>query len=148
MAIPDDVWDDLIDMIDVVPGQLKNRGPLAIRWASEDLIDELIEVGHLKVDGGRLTRTRASVDAARLWPVLPEDGSAIGNLWSRAELGWNSTRRYEIAKRLLLATEQVAVGRGRGGSVRRLNGAGPRRRLPSQLVPSKPPRAEKEQECR
>ncbi|WP_460871082.1 class I SAM-dependent DNA methyltransferase [Nocardioides pakistanensis] len=80
----------------------------------------MVEVGHLTVDGGRVTRTKASVDAAALWDVLPEDGSTIGNQRARERLGWKSERRYEAAKALLLATGEIALGRGRGGSVRRL----------------------------
>ena len=80
---------------------------------------ELIEVGHLSVDGGRVSRTKTSVDAATLWEVVPEDGSTIGNQRARTELGWKSERRYEAAKALLLATDEIALGRGRGGSIRR-----------------------------
>lgn len=123
MPIPDDVWNDLIDM---QPGELKNVGPLARRWGSDDLVFALIDTGHLKADGGRVSRTKTSEDAALLWDVLPEDGATIGNQRACAELGWKSNRRYEAAKALLLATDEISLGRGRGGSVRRkLVGAGP-----------------------
>ena len=115
MPIPDDVWNELIEM---QPGELKNRGPLATRWG-EGQVDDLIEAGHLAAEGGRVSRTKVSVDAESLWEILPDDGSTIGNQRARTELGWKSERRYDAAKQVLLATEETAVGRGRGGSVRR-----------------------------
>lgn len=118
VAIEDIVWNDLIEM---EPDRAKNRGPLAARWGGEHVVEELINAGHLKAEGGRLTRTKASEDAAILWEVLPEDGTTIGNQRAQRALGWHSTRRYDDAKRVLLATEEVALGRGRGGSIRRLN---------------------------
>ena len=98
MPIRDDVWNDLIDM---ERGELKNRRPLAARWGGEAVVQELIEAGHLKPDGGRVLRTKTSVDAASLWEVLPEDGSTIGNQRARSELGWKSVQRFEAAKTLL-----------------------------------------------
>ena len=115
MPIPDDVWNELIEM---QPGELKNRGPLATRWG-EGQVDDLIEAGHLATEGGRVSRTKVSADAESLWEILPDDGSTIGNQRARSELGWKSERRYDAAKQVLLATEEIAVGRGRGGSVRR-----------------------------
>lgn len=115
MPIPDDVWNELIEM---QPGELKNRGPLSHKLG-DDHVTELIESGHLTVKGGRVSRTKVSVDAELLWDTLPEDGSTIGNQRARTELGWKSERRYDAAKALLLATDEVALGRGRGGSVRR-----------------------------
>lgn len=115
MPIPDDVWNELIEL---QPGELKNRGPLAARLGEEH-IDTLLTVGHLSVERGRLSRTKVSVDAEALWEVLPADGSTVGNQRARSELGWKSESRYDAAKALLLATEEIALGRGRGGSVRR-----------------------------
>ena len=114
MPIPDDVWNDLIDM---GPGELKNRGPLAARWGGDAVVQELIDAGHLKADGGRVRRTKASADAARLWEALPEDGSTIGNQRARATLGWQSVQRFDAAKALLLTTGEIALGRG--DSIRR-----------------------------
>ena len=116
MPIADDVWNDLVDM---TPGELKNRGPLTSRWGGEDVVDTLIAVGHLRAEGRRVTRTKASADAEALWGVLPEDGSTIGNQRAQTELGWRGAQRYEAAKTLLLATDEVILGRGRGGSIRR-----------------------------
>jgi type I restriction enzyme M protein len=116
MPIPDDVWNDLIDM---APGGWKNRGALAARWGNDEKVQELIEVGHLTPDGGRVSRTKASVDSAALWDVLPDDGATIGNQRARGELGFKSERRYEAARDVLLATDEIVLGRGRGGSVRR-----------------------------
>jgi len=116
MPIPDNVWNDLIDM---EPDLLKNRAPLATRWGGDSQVQELIETGHLSVDGGRVSRTKTSVDALSLWEVLPGDGVTMGNQRARSELGWKSDRRYEAAKALLLATDEIALGRGRGGSVQR-----------------------------
>lgn len=115
MPIPDDVWNELIEM---QPGELKNRGPLASRLGEENL-ELLVESGHLVVEGGRVSRTKVSLDAEALWEVLPDDGSTMGNQRARAELGWKSEKRYDAAKALLLATDEIAVGRGRGGSLRR-----------------------------
>jgi type I restriction enzyme M protein len=92
---------------------------LAARWGGDAIVQELIEAGHLKPDGGRVLRTKTSVDAASLWEVLPEDGSTIGNQRARSELGWKSVRRFEAAKTLLVATGEIALGRGRGSSIRR-----------------------------
>src|SRR4029453_12263483 len=116
MPIRDDVWNDLIDM---EPDELKNRTPLEVRWRGDAVVQELIEAGHLKPDGGRVLRTKTSVDAASLWEVLPEDGSTIGNQRARSELGWKSVQRFEAAKTVLVATGEIALGRGRGGSIRR-----------------------------
>jgi type I restriction enzyme M protein len=115
MPIRDDVWNDLIAM---EPGELKNRAPLASRWG-DDAVEELVDAGHLVAEGNRVTRTKMSVDAARLWDVLPEDGSTIGNQRARESLRWTNESRYGAAKALLLATGEIALGRGRGGSVRR-----------------------------
>ncbi|WP_240641216.1 type I restriction-modification system subunit M [Nocardioides ferulae] len=119
MPIPDDVWNELIEM---QPGELKNRGPLASRLGEENL-ELLVESGHLVVEGGRVSRTKVSLDAEALWEVLPDDGSTMGNQRARTELGWSSEKRYDAAKALLLATDEIAVGRGRGGSLRRKIGA-------------------------
>jgi type I restriction enzyme M protein len=118
MSIPDHVWNDLIEM---EPGQGKNRAPLVTRWGGEHVVEELIEAGHLRADGGRVSRTKTSADAAYLWDVLPVDGTSMGNQRAQSELGWQSSNRYDAAKQLLLATGEIAVGRGRGGSIRRLN---------------------------
>lgn len=132
MPISDEVWNELIEFI---PGELKNRGPLAARWG-EGVLGALVAAGHLIEDGGRLTRAKQSADAAELWDVLPEDGSTIGNQRARTELGWKSEKRYEAAKAVLLATDEIALGRGRGGSVRR-------RGVESSEVPAKPKPAER-----
>ncbi|GAA4411358.1 class I SAM-dependent DNA methyltransferase [Fodinibacter luteus] len=121
MPIRYDVWNDLIGF---EPGHRKNRGSLAARWGDDSIVESLIEAGHLKFEGGRVSRTKTSVDAAALWAVLPDDGTALGNQRARTELGWKSERRYEAAKALLIATEEVAVGRGRGGSLRRTSSGG------------------------
>lgn len=113
MPISDEVWNDLIEM---TPGELKNLSPLTERWG-EEAIAKLVVSGHLVAEGGRVTRSKVSVDAETLWDVLPEDGSTIGNQRARTELGWTSERRYDVAKALLLATDEVALGRG--GSIRR-----------------------------
>ncbi len=128
MPIPDDVWNELIEM---QPGELKNRGPLASRWGEEN-IELLVESGHLLVDGGRVSRTKVSVEAEALWEVLPDDGSTLGNQRARTELGWKSEKRYDAAKALLLATDEIALGRGRGGSVRR------RTDVDAAVAPSQP----------
>jgi type I restriction enzyme M protein len=123
MPISDDTWDDLIQLY---PGVLKNRGPLEARWGAE-VLQELLDAGHLVADGGRVARSKTSVDAEALWSVLPDDGSAIGNQRARMELGWRSERRYDAAKRLLLTTQEITLGRGRGGSIKRAEDSDPDR---------------------
>jgi hypothetical protein len=132
MPIRDDVWNDLIDM---EPDELKNRTPLEVRWGGDAVVQELIEAGHLEPDGGRVLRTKTSVDAASLWEVLPEGGSSIGNQRALSELGWKSVRRFEAAKTLLVATGEIAVGRGRGGSIRRKLGVSSRPLWPNHRQP-------------
>jgi type I restriction enzyme M protein len=135
MPIPDDVWNDLIEM---EPGLPKNRAPLTTRWGGDSQVQELIETGHLNADGGRVSRTTTSVDAALLWEILPEDGATMGNQRARSELGWKSDRRYEDAKALLLATSEITLGRGRGGSVRRQLTAGLSTALPPKPALPRP----------
>jgi type I restriction enzyme M protein len=116
MRIPDFVWNDLIE---IQPEVLKNRGSLAKKWGSDAVVEELLNAGHLREQGGRVARTKSSVYAAALWEVLPEDGSSIGNQRARQDLRWTSDRRYEVAKGVLLSTGEIVLGRGRGGSLRR-----------------------------
>ncbi|WP_344340887.1 type I restriction-modification system subunit M, partial [Streptomyces rhizosphaericus] len=133
MPIPDDVWNDLIEM---QPGEMKNRGPLASRWRDE-AVEQLLTSGHLVADGGRVTRTKVSLDAEALWEVLPEDGSTMGNQRARTELGWRDERRYENAKAILLATSEIAVGRGRGGSIKRITDpSGSLEQVPNSPAPT------------
>ena len=115
VGIADDIWNELIAF---EPGDAKNRGPLAGRWG-EEAVAELVSAGHLEEDGGRVVRTKASADAALLWEITPEDGSGIGNQRARETLGWKDEKRYEAARALLLATGEIVLGRGRGGSIRR-----------------------------
>jgi hypothetical protein len=53
-------------------------------------------------DGGRVLRTKMSIDAGSLWEVLPENGSTIGNQRARSELGWKSVQRFEAQSRCWL----------------------------------------------
>lgn len=144
MPIPDDVWNDLIDM---EPGEERDRVPLAKRWGGDATVQTLVNAGHLAVEGIWVSRTETSADAEALWDVLPEDGTTIGNQRAHQKLGWTNDRRYEEARSLLLATGEIALGRGRGGSVRRaladadgLGDAGPgvAATSPVKPKPSKP----------
>ncbi len=102
----------------MTPGALKNRAALTGRWGG-DLVDELVAVGHLEAHGGRVARSAMSLDAELLWYALPEDGSSMGNQRARVDLAW-PPERYIEARELLLATDEIALGRGRGGSERRV----------------------------
>ena len=116
MPLADTVWNDLLDM---EPGELKNRGPLAKRWGGDPVVQFMIEVGHLDAEGGRVSRTSTSADAATLWNALPDDGASVGNQRAKAQIGWDDDGRYDAARALLLATEEIVLGPGRGGSIRR-----------------------------
>lgn len=48
---------------------------------------------------------------------VPADGSSIGNLKLRRQLGWGE-KRYASARDALVEVGRLSTGRGRGGSVR------------------------------
>lgn len=92
-----------------------------LRWGKRryfdvrnSLVPEVLELG--KGRGGSVRRANSDVD--QLLAVLPRDGTAIANPTAREALGWEDDR-YWAAQ--LLAREQglIAVGRGRGGTLRR-----------------------------
>lgn len=112
MPIDDDLWTALAKLPTATP---TDRGPLVAQFGGPAII-ELIEAGHLADMGSRLVRRSDSVDAAALRAVLPTDGSSMGNGAARAALGWQQVR-YDAARDLLLATGDIRLGRGRGGSI-------------------------------
>ena len=59
-------------------------------------------------------------DEQLLLSKLPKDGSAVGNLSLRKELGWDQERYWRV-RNTLLEQEAVMIGRGKGGSVRLTN---------------------------
>lgn len=115
MPLPDHLWPQLAEL---QADEAHDRPTLSRRWG-DDVVDLLVDAGHLVAVGARLQRTEVSVDAAMLRELLPADGSGIGNQRARQALGWNGEQRYEAAKALLLATGEIVLGRGRGGSIRR-----------------------------
>lgn len=116
MPIPDVVWTDFLDW---TLGEARERADLAARWGATN-VDELVSVGHLNALGTRVVRSAVSRDAETLRAALPADGSAVGSQRVRADLAWTEfVVRYEDARDLLLATGDVALGSGRGGSIRR-----------------------------
>lgn len=58
-------------------------------------------------------------DSDTLLSHLPADGLTKGNVSLRESLGWNESR-YEAARDLLISAGLAEKGRGRGGSLRRL----------------------------
>lgn len=107
-------------------GQLKNRAPL-VNGNGDRQLDRLVEFGHLEYDGGRLRRTTVSFDADRLFDATPEDGTAVSNRRIR-EAARLTEPAYNKARSLLLATGEVEKGRGRGGTLRRLEQVDPGKR--------------------
>lgn len=93
---------------------------MAKKVGGEAALAELLELGHVaRGDGRKLFRTKASVDAFTLFEALPEDGTGLGN-GTAQRLSGLPTRRYERARSLLLASGEISRGRGRGGSIRRV----------------------------
>ena len=77
-----------------------------------------MRTGHLEEVGGRVKRTQVSINAFRLFQVLPIDGSGLSN--ARAQkIAQLSDRTYEAAKQLLLRTGEITRGQGQGGTIRR-----------------------------
>lgn len=63
-------------------------------------------------------RPKIEDDKRAFMKELPLDGSFIGNMALRAELGWTEQRYYRT-KQALLEDESIVPGRGKGGSVAR-----------------------------
>ena len=137
VPLPDVVWTDFRDW---PSGELKERADLAARWGVAK-IDELVSIGHLNALGNRMMRSAVSRDAEVLLAALPADGSAIGSQRVRTDLAWTEfVVRFEDARDLLLATGDVALGAGRGGSIRRVSSEAEDRPEPSRRSRrSKPP---------
>jgi type I restriction enzyme M protein len=62
-------------------------------------------------------------DSSVLFSHLPADGTSIGNGALRDLLGWDGDR-YFAARQLLIDAGRVVTGKGRGGAVKRADGAG------------------------
>lgn len=96
------------------------RTSFAKRVGGDAALAELLELGHVaRGDGRKLSRTPVSVDAFDLYEALPEDGSGMTNPRAQKASGLG-VRRYDKAKALLLSTDEIARGRGRGGTIRRV----------------------------
>ncbi len=65
------------------------------------------------------SKSTLSGDETRLFNLVPEDGSTIGNTSLRRRLNWDEDRYLEVRNRLV-DNRMLAVGRGRGGSVYRV----------------------------
>ncbi len=118
VPLPDVVWTDFRDW---PSGELKESADLAARWGAAK-VDELVSIGHLNALGSRMMRSAVSRDAEVLRAALPADGSTIGSQRVRTDLAWTEfVVRFEDARDLLLATGDVALGAGRGGSIRRVS---------------------------
>ncbi len=74
-------------------------------------------------------------DVERLLSHVPEDGSSVGNIWLRGELGW-TPEKYSRVRQRLIENGDLEVGRGQGGSVYRTSAT--RIRPPSKQLPSNP----------
>jgi len=59
-----------------------------------------------------------SQDARILYTVLPENGSAEGNIYLRNQFGWEE-EYYEKLRDELESAGLIVRGRGRGGSIAR-----------------------------
>ena len=58
-------------------------------------------------------------DAQTLLAHIPTDGSGIGNQSLRAALNWGE-KRYDATRDALVEAGTLEIGRGRGGSVKRV----------------------------
>jgi hypothetical protein len=58
-------------------------------------------------------------DESRLLQEIPADGSNVGNISLRRDLGWNDQRYWDV-RRGLLDKGLISLSRGRGGGVRRV----------------------------
>jgi type I restriction enzyme M protein len=63
-----------------------------------------------------------TADSQALLDSVPSDGSSIGNLKLRETLGWDE-ERYSAARQPLIDAGKLTTGRGRGGSVMRVDAA-------------------------
>lgn len=59
-----------------------------------------------------------NTDQQELLAKVPEDGTAVGNVTLKQELGWPE-EKYWAVRDSLIAKDILLLGRGRGGSVRR-----------------------------
>ncbi|MBJ7289181.1 hypothetical protein [Williamsia sp.] len=95
----------------------RNEGPLRSNFGSRSF-DELVKLGHFKQSGGRYERTLASVNAFKLFALLPPDGRALSNSAAEKASGLSPTG-YSRAKALLLKSGEIVRAPGRGGSIKR-----------------------------
>jgi hypothetical protein len=127
-------------------------------WGNEEnylrVRDYLIERGDLQTGrgrGGTVQRTIKSVDlepwAQELLKCVPEDGSPIGNtaLWRKlqqqGEPFWNSEEHYWAVRNFLVDQGKLELGRGKGGSVKRVLD---QNEEPAEAAVQPPPVAERE----
>lgn len=66
-----------------------------------------------------------SHNAKALLDMIPENGAAIGNITLRKALGYDTLEHtgteYQDARKELLDANLITLGRGKGGSVRRIS---------------------------
>ncbi len=63
-------------------------------------------------------------DLAALLAYVPTNGSTVGNVSARMDLGWNEAR-YNAAQDSLAVDGTLLKGQGRGGTVRRTGNTPP-----------------------
>ncbi len=111
-----------------------NRGPLQSRVGMREerfseAVEELVVAGLVLLEGRRIRRVTAdsaqdrlkiSADARQIFDWLPPDGSTIGGLRLRSLVRLGNDR-YRSAVDELKAAGLVRLGRGRGGTVARVD---------------------------
>ncbi|HEX2572534.1 MAG TPA: toll/interleukin-1 receptor domain-containing protein [Polyangia bacterium] len=65
--------------------------------------------------------TRRLTDEGTFLAELPRDGSNIGNISLRGQLGWQE-EKYQAVRQRLLVAGAISLAKGKGGSVRRVQG--------------------------
>lgn len=94
-----------------------DAGDLGFERLADDAAAQLLAAAH----GGAPLHEAWPVDSREhlLLKRVPEDGTAIGNTTLMRELGWPEAE-YRDVRNHLLDRDQIELGRGRGGSVRRV----------------------------
>lgn len=104
-----------------------NRSTLCRRLGVDDealdeTLAELAECGLLECQGKRVKSTvvpGTSIEAALIFAALPADGSTMGNVRLRTQLGFDEDT-YAQAKQQLIDSGQVVPSRGYGGTLARV----------------------------
>lgn len=105
MVLDNTTWNALRRL---VPGAIKQGGPLAQRVGGEDVLATLVSVRHVKRVGGQYARTRTSENAFVLFDILPADGSALTGTQAQIQSDL-TTAAFNHALALLERTGEVEV---------------------------------------